>query len=327
MGGALLTIDGVNFSDDALDNPIKVGDHWCYVKETSATQIKCRIAETGTSDLVTSQVLVFLRTSEEAQSDVDRTFDFIDPVRSITDITNSFDAATNAHIFTVTGTSLPTGDTAAVSLYIDDVMQETVSVTANQAVFKVTDMAAEESDNVMVYFDDGLATGYEAFTSATVIPSLVSISPSAGSAGGSFITVTGTGFGPTSAGVNLKHAPSGSDMCSEVTVTAYGSFTCMTSAMDISSSDQIDLITSTGTFSCANTINSGDCGFEQLAASSPTMSSATLTDSSTIEFTGSDFPTADYTVVAIFKGVESSSAVINSDTSITATFDKGVPLA
>lgn len=141
------------------------------------------------------------------------------------------------------------------------------------------------------------------------------------------ITVTGTGFGTETEGINLRHAASGSDICTEVTVTAYGSFTCMTSAMDISSLDQIDLVTATGTYSCANTINSADCGFEQLAASSPTVSSATLTDSSTIDFAGSGFLTADHTAVAVFQGVESSSAVINSSGSVTATFSKGVPLA
>lgn len=30
-GGSLVTIDGLNFSDDPLDNPVKVGDHYCLV--------------------------------------------------------------------------------------------------------------------------------------------------------------------------------------------------------------------------------------------------------------------------------------------------------
>ena len=36
LGGTLITIDGVNFSDDALDNPVKVGNHYCLVLTTSA---------------------------------------------------------------------------------------------------------------------------------------------------------------------------------------------------------------------------------------------------------------------------------------------------
>jgi len=30
-GGALITITGENFSDDPLDNPVMIGDNYCYV--------------------------------------------------------------------------------------------------------------------------------------------------------------------------------------------------------------------------------------------------------------------------------------------------------
>lgn len=41
-GGTLVTITGENFSNDPLDNPIKIGDSYCYVLTTSATEITCR---------------------------------------------------------------------------------------------------------------------------------------------------------------------------------------------------------------------------------------------------------------------------------------------
>ena len=31
LGGQLITITGVNFSNDPYDNPVKVGNDWCYV--------------------------------------------------------------------------------------------------------------------------------------------------------------------------------------------------------------------------------------------------------------------------------------------------------
>lgn len=31
LGGTLVTIDGINFSDDKYDNPVKVGSNWCFV--------------------------------------------------------------------------------------------------------------------------------------------------------------------------------------------------------------------------------------------------------------------------------------------------------
>ena len=43
--------------------------------------------------------------------------------------------------------------------------------------------------------------------------------------------------------------------------------------------------------------------------------------------TGTSFPTSDYDVIVLFKGVESSSATIDSDTSITATFSTGIPIS
>lgn len=41
-GGALVTITGENFSNDPLDNPVKIGDHYCFVQTTSPTEITCR---------------------------------------------------------------------------------------------------------------------------------------------------------------------------------------------------------------------------------------------------------------------------------------------
>ena len=51
LGGTLVTIDGINFSDDPLDNPVMVGSYWCYVQSTNASQIKCRVGETGTDEV------------------------------------------------------------------------------------------------------------------------------------------------------------------------------------------------------------------------------------------------------------------------------------
>jgi hypothetical protein len=119
LGGQLVTITGSNFSDEPLDNPVKVGSSWCYVQTTSATQITCRIAERTATEASTENLIVFLRTSEEAASDVAQTFDFAAPVGNITAMTNAFDEAEQAHVFTVTGTGLSTSDLSATTLYID----------------------------------------------------------------------------------------------------------------------------------------------------------------------------------------------------------------
>jgi hypothetical protein len=49
LGGTLVTIDGENFSDNPLDNPVKVGNNYCLVLTTSPTQITCRVMEAYTT--------------------------------------------------------------------------------------------------------------------------------------------------------------------------------------------------------------------------------------------------------------------------------------
>ena len=161
----------------------------------------------------------------------------------------------------------------------------------------------------------------------TVVPTLVSISPSSGSSGGTLIKVTGTGFGTSTEGVNLTHESSGVDICEEVNMTSYGTFTCLTTAMEITAGDVITLKTSSGSYSCGNTETPDECNFEQLDVSSPVVTAAAVASSSTIELTGTAFPTSEYDVIVLYKGVESSSAVIDSDTSITATFSNGIPIS
>ena len=47
-GGTVLTITGVNFSNDPLDNPVKIGNNvltseYCLVMTSSPSQITCRV--------------------------------------------------------------------------------------------------------------------------------------------------------------------------------------------------------------------------------------------------------------------------------------------
>ena len=60
----------------------------------------------------------------------------------------------------------------------------------------------------------------------TLAPSLLSISVNVGSYGGFVTQVTGVGFGVDTADVNLYSTDLGSNICSDVTVTGYGQFTC-----------------------------------------------------------------------------------------------------
>lgn len=326
LGGTMITIEGINFSDDALDNPVTVGGYWCYVQTSTPTQITCRIMETLAEEISTVQVLTFLRTSEEAVNICSNVFEYSEPIASVTALTNAFDATTNTQVLTLEGTGFGT-DTSTIELYIDGVRQECLTAADTTATFALDGMLDEVSDNVQLYFADGLPTGYADVSSVTVSPSLVSVSPSSGSFGGTLITVTGTGFGVDTQDVNLIHEATGTEICSEVEMISYGTFTCLTVSLEIAPADNLYLKTASGSYSCANSLNSAECHFEQAQASSPAVTSASISSSSTIAVEGTGFPTSDYDVIVLFKGVESDSAVINSDTSITATFNNGIPVS
>ena len=326
LGGTLITIGGINFSDDPLDNPVRVGDNWCLVQTSTPTEITCRVMETFAEETSTALVLTFLRTSEEAVNNVDNTYEFATPVATVTSLTSAFDEASNTEVLTLEGSGFGE-DTDAVELYIDGALQTVVSCADTVATFTLGGMLDETSSNVQVYFPDGLPTGYTEVASLTVAPTLVSVSPATGSSGGTLLTITGTGFGTATEGVNLLQGAGGTEICDEVNITGYGTFTCLTKAMEIQSTDEIFLKTATGEYACGNTLAAEECSYEQLDASSPSVSAATISSSSTITVTGADFPTSGLHAVVLFQGMESDSAVIDDATQLTATFEHGIPAA
>lgn len=156
---------------------------------------------------------------------------------------------------TAAGTGFTAGNTASVTLYIDNVAQTTLSVaTATAAVFTITNVTQAASTAVRVYFIDGYPTGWNANTSLTLTPGFVSVSPkTGGSEGGTLITVTGTGFGTKTTGLGLKNINTSADLCSKVTVTGYGTFTCLTKALPVASTDVIKISTGGADIACSNT--------------------------------------------------------------------------
>ena len=168
-----------------------------------------------------------MRASEDAEDDGDLMFEYAAPLGTLTGLASEFDAATNTQVITATGSGFP--DTPeAISLYVDSVLQDTLEVSEGEATFTVADMLDETSTDVRIYFEDGLPTGYDSFTSITFEPTLVSISPSSGSSGGTLITATGTGFGANTADVNLVLDSTGEEICESVSISGYGSFACLT---------------------------------------------------------------------------------------------------
>ena len=326
LGGNKITITGKNFSTNKLDNPVKLGKNWCYVESSKVDEIICRVGVSGETVDYSGPVSTFLRTSEEAVlgDGVSKIFSATAPISTVSALTVAFDEATNTQVLTLTGEYLGTSlDT--IELIIDGVRQTCLTSTDTEATFTLTGLDHETTNAVSIYMPDGFPTGYDTITTVSVTPNLVSISPATGSAGGTLLTVTGTGFGVKTEGVTLAKA-SGDSVCDKVTITGYGTFTCMTKAEEITASDVLSLKTSAGTYACANTLTAANCGYEQTTAASPAVTGAAKASSTTITITGTSFDVA-LDAVVVYQGVESDSATIDSDTTITATYTKGVPVS
>lgn len=69
-GGTLVSITGYNFSTDVLDNPVRMGYTDCIVESSSNTEIKCRTLPRMEGVGGTEDIIVFLKTSEEAECTV-----------------------------------------------------------------------------------------------------------------------------------------------------------------------------------------------------------------------------------------------------------------
>ena len=188
----------------------------------------------------------------------------------------------------------------------------------------MTHLDSDSANVVTIYFPDGYPAGYDTVTTVAVTPNLVSISPATGSAGGTLLTVTGTGFGSKTTGLTLVDS-TGADVCARVENISYGTFNCMTKPGEILKTNALKLKTAAGESTCANSVTTA-CDFEQLTTGSPTVTGVTISDASTVAIDGTDFPTSGYTVSVIIKGVTSTSATIASATSISATFASGVPV-
>ena len=187
-------------------------------------------------------------------------------------------------------------------LWIDGMKQDIVSVDTTTAVFNLVGANSNFSQDIKFYIGEGSPAGELTFISFN--QGLISVSPSTGSSGGTLVTVNGAGFGPDNQStVNLYHVSSNQNICSVVDVTAYGTFTCQTIALEIAGSDELKLVVNGAQKACLNTSMASDCFLTQAQASSPTLSSVAMTGSDVINFTGANFPTAGYDVACSFQGV------------------------
>jgi hypothetical protein len=126
----MLTIKGKNFGKIPTDNPVSLvyspgqgRATSCFVKETSATEIKCRVGTDNISKKAgdTGTMVVFLKTSEEAKCEKPAcAWTFTDTLPDVKTFEPQFDEAAGAYDIKMTGLDFPT-DVAAVTLEIGGV--------------------------------------------------------------------------------------------------------------------------------------------------------------------------------------------------------------
>ena len=131
FGGTLVTITGGHFSDNIQDNPVQIDystvggvDHYCYVQESSDSEIKCRMATDYNRGSGDAEVIVFASTYEEATyaDGVDNMFTFLDEdsLPTIGDYTKEFTSDLKYQI-TITGSGMDSETTDSVDVFIGGV--------------------------------------------------------------------------------------------------------------------------------------------------------------------------------------------------------------
>lgn len=322
-GGALITITGYHFGDVDTDNPVKVGRYtYCYVQETSEYEIKCRVDEEPSYDVGDEELIVFLRTSEEATCSLaDCMISVIDTnLPTVTSMTTSWDETSEKHLITIAGSNFY-ADTAYTEFKIDGYSQIIQSVTSTEVVVEVNSTLGTSSTDLKLYLLEGIPDGHSIIEGGISLdPKIISITPQTGSTGGSVINATVSGVGTETTGVTLVDS-NGNDACQEVTIPEWGIVSCLTVTGDYGF-NVLSLEVSGTTYDCANSVG---CEYGQTAGVMPEVTGANINGDTEIVFSGTNFLTS-FSGFASFAGVSADSVTIDSATQATATWDLGVPI-
>ena len=230
-GGTLITINGYNFSNGAItDNPVRVGYTDCLVQSTSNTQITCLTLPRIQGVEATEDLIVFLRTFEEAVFEVSpRTFTWIGTgLPTLTSYSTYFDSTLEDWVLALTGYGFGTS-TTGVELYIDDIIQTVLTVNDTIITLQIVQTLNDTTANIDFYLPIGTPDGEEVFipNGISLTPMMLSISPLTTSPAGSIIVASVKGVAPHSPGVTLVNQ-AGVNICSQVTIPQYGQLLCHT---------------------------------------------------------------------------------------------------
>jgi len=125
------------------------------VESTTPTEIKCRTLPKDDGVKESKQLVVFLRTFEEAKclEAGNCMFTWTDDAM-ISSYSADFDVALNDYVLTLTGSNF--GATPSnTEVYIDDVKQQIISASNTEIKVKIIDMLSSTSSNIDIYLPSG----------------------------------------------------------------------------------------------------------------------------------------------------------------------------
>lgn len=234
-GGTIVTLTGVNFDDDKLNNPVNIGWDHCEIISSSPTEIVFRTpaaddATAGHGE-VTEAVIVGLKTSEEAVCNFGAGCYFAyknSATPTLNSATPEYDSTNNYFKITLAGSGFGS-DAAATSFLIDGNEQEIVSVSDSEVVVKVSNIVGTTFGSMVFYSANGIpanhATHLTAITDLTPYQTLLSVTPQQGSEGGSQVILNVSGVGSGDA-TEVDALIGGLDACETATIVASGKIAC-----------------------------------------------------------------------------------------------------
>jgi hypothetical protein len=206
LGGTLVTITGENFSNDARDNAVMIGDALCLVETSAPQQIVCRIAHrTVTGDFTlypaTAPVSVFLKLGETAACPSGCSFTYEAPAATVNSFMDTYDSTLMQSVVVVDGSGfLANGASeAGVKMTVDGVAMTLLTpLTDTEARFAVNEILDSTSNKMELYFTEGLPKGYNTVIEGATLSlsaKVYKVTPNTGSAGGTKITISAAAIG------------------------------------------------------------------------------------------------------------------------------------
>jgi len=145
--------------------------------------------KTPKEDNTDAELVVFLKTSEEATCDENTVcnWKYTSTLPTVTEMTTEFDLDSGKWQVKVVGTGFTAA--GAADLQIDGVSQQSLTQGDTMLVFVVTEVKDLKSTDVNLFFPVGLPAGHDLIRAGvTLTPKLLSLTPNAGTPASTMIT-------------------------------------------------------------------------------------------------------------------------------------------